>query len=110
MDRTGLIFSANDMEFAGFDGTAKYWDISAVSVTGEAGEPENVIVIAAEVTEQLKARQRMEQLADKAQRTANLLQASNEELVQSNLRLQTIIENMPEGVLIVDSIGKIFLA
>lgn len=109
INRNGLIFSARDFEYNGIDGEQRFWDVNVVSVTGRDGEPGTVIVIVKEDTEQVIAKREMGNLTKTAQENAALVQATNDELVQANLRLQTIIDNMPEGIIISDVLGKVFI-
>jgi PAS domain S-box-containing protein len=87
--KTGKAFSAMEYEASirrGDKIETCYFNFIIERIIGTRGEPEGIMVVAVEVTDQVKARR------------------ANEEL---RLQLETIIQNMGDGLILADATGKI---
>jgi len=88
--RTGVPFEDHEFELSLLKRGTTYWDLVYYPI-GEEGD-RDVLLIANDVTEQIKARMLLEDLA---------MQTEHE-----SARLRTVLENLPMGVAIVDPSGK----
>jgi PAS domain S-box-containing protein len=72
-------------------GVATFWRYSAIPLTLTGAVGQDLMVVAVDITEQIMARRRIERMA---------IQAESE-----RIRLRTILDNLPVGVIIVDDKG-----
>jgi|GEM_PF-3981484 len=92
--RTGVPHLDHEFEFAAFKRGTTYWDLVYYPI-GEEGN-RDVLLIANEVTEQIRARKTLEELA---------MQTEHE-----SARLRAVLDSLPVGVSIVDSNGNLIEA
>ena len=87
--RTGQTVSAHEYEATVRAGRERtYWNVHHVPLFDTDGQVERVLILAQEVTEQVQARRRIEELAARSRRQAEVLEA--------------IFEAMVEGVVVYD--------
>lgn len=79
--------------------TEGYYKFTYQPVTSSEGQTEGIICVAVDVTEQVNARKAAEKHATELTVLANTLR-------QSEQRLQSMLDTMAEGVVIVDTAGK----
>ncbi|MDP2660011.1 MAG: ATP-binding protein [Dehalococcoidia bacterium] len=100
-----------------------YWDWTLSPVKNASGEVEGLVYSLVDVTEKIRAQQRIEELARVAQNRADQLEEVNQTLVIYGMKqgemtraaereaskLKSLLENMSEGVTIVDKYGRLIL-
>ncbi|MCL4552635.1 MAG: PAS domain-containing protein [Candidatus Marsarchaeota archaeon] len=80
--------------------------MSSAPVRDRAGNLQYLVNVGHDITDLVQTRRQLQESATQARQAAELYQAANEELVQTNLHLQAVIDSLPEGIIIVDSLGK----
>ncbi|MDO8690001.1 MAG: PAS domain-containing protein, partial [Dehalococcoidia bacterium] len=100
-----------------------YWDWTLSPVKNASGEVEGLVYSLVDVTEKIRAQQRIEDLARIAQNRADQLEEVNGTLVVYGMRqremtraaereaskLKSLLENVSEGVTIVDNYGRLVM-
>lgn len=90
---TGQLVTLPEFEYRGFEGGVSYFNWMAVPVVRAGdGRGYDVLVMSTDVTEQVLARKRIEELARQANQRAN--------------ELDTVLNAMPDGVIVYDPDGK----
>jgi len=91
--RTGKTFIENELRFEGFPGRGTtYWQMAVAALPGPA-ERRDVVLLIQDMTEQVEAKQRIEELAARAD--------------SERRRLKAILDNLPVGVTVADKTGKV---
>lgn len=86
----------------GFDRGVTFWQWSMLPLGAEGEDEDDLMLLLVETTDQVLARQRVEELASN-------LKSSNLQLVAEQARLKAIIDSAPEGVVVADRGGRILL-
>src|SRR5947209_5804001 len=87
---TGTAYQSDEYAVSTLEGRTTYWTWSLAPIRNEEGEVTQVLLTTSQVTDQILARKRTEE----AHRT---------ELEQERQRLQTLLDQLPEGIIFVEA-------
>lgn len=101
-DASGLPADLRDFIFD-TDAATSYWHVSVVPLRASDDAPAALLLSAEEATRSVVSRLHAERLARR-------LRATNEQLTLANLRLETVIARLPQGIIAIDAGSRVALA
>lgn len=107
---TGETVSVREYEIVGSSGEPTYWNLDHVPLCNAAGAVERVLILANEVTEQVRARRDLERLAAEikmhSQELEQRVAQRTAELRASEARFRAIFEEAAIGIALTDIHGR----